>query len=622
MDDAQSLINMLEADNQDIGYDTETNGLSWKKCTICGYGASDGDNSFYVPVRHGGGGNIADPTGFENSLARAIKKRKKKLIAHNTKFDMHFSENHGVILGNKVRDTMVNAAILNEHRYSYSLDNVCKSYPDIAQKSGKDLYIHMAGIFGGKPTARDQMGNFWRLSGEDEVAVSYAKQDNVAVKQLYTAQERELVSEELERVQSMEEELTYILQKMERRGIRIDLDAAAKLKEQTEIDRLEAYSHIPLTEDLDTINVKSRLDLQKYFEYCGIQDWPLTEKGNPSFNKLFLKQSTEGELILDARKLDFFTSTFLNPLDDHIHNGRIHTRFNQAVGEFGYSSDISGVKFGRLSSADPNMQQVPKRDKNLGRKFRKIFIADEGFVFVELDYSQAEPRLFTHYSKEPTLLNGYNSTPFIDMHSVAAELMGLNDKHGRDPEGLEAARGVAKNLNLGIMYTMGAALLANQLGISLYDARAIMKLWYKAFPKGSSFTKSASQVAEARGYVKTILGRRARFPDPRWAYRAANRIIQGGSADVLKWKMVELNRWIEASGYDDKVQLILNIHDSLLIQVRKDSLHLIKEVQAIMENVQGPPFSLTVPFVVDYKPAAANWSDATYGIYTPQALAA
>ena len=443
------------------------------------------------------------------------------------------------------------------------------------------------------------MAYFHKLAGNDEIGVEYAKGDTISTYQLYKKQERDLYAEQLDVVVGLENELTYVLRKMESRGIKIDLDAVNILKEEIDELLIEAYKNIPLTEDLETINVKSNKDLQKYFEYLNITDWPVTEKGNPSFNGNYLKGLEEGEAILHARKLDHFKNSFLDPLNDYIFNGRIYTNFNQTTGEFG------GTKTGRLSSFGPNMQQIPKRDEYIGRKYRKIFIADEGFSLIEFDYSQAEPRLFSHYSREPILIDGYNSTPFIDMHSVAAEMMNIDRKK-------------AKNLNLGMMYAMGSLKLALSLGVTVEEAKTIIRRWYKTFPRVGVFTKSASERAEQRGYVKTILGRRARFNDLRFSYKAANRIVQGGSADILKWKIVELNRWIENNNYDNVVHILLNIHDSLVLQIRDDYLHLTSEIKELLERVQCPPFNLIVPFVAEHMAIGKNWSVATYDKYEPR----
>lgn len=597
--DVSKLINMLSSDAS-IAFDTETNGLNRNTCYVCGYGVSDGNDVAYVPVRHAGGGvsngNIEDPESFEKIIAAIIRDRAKPLILQNSKFDMHLSENHGIQIRN-VEDTMSTGAILNENRFSFSLDNLCKEF-DIPQKKGKELYAYISDQFGCKPD-RSSMAYFHLLRGDDRMAYGYACGDNISTWHLNNKQRAQLDIQELQSVADLENKLTPVLYKMERRGIKIDLEEMERVKTKVNELHLEAYSQVPIDDDLTPVNVKSQKDLQKYFEWCGITDWPLnapTDRfpdGSPSFNKNFLGTSQQGLIILEARKYDHLKSSFIDPLPNHIFNGRIYTNFNQTAGEFG------GTKTGRLSSSNPNMQQIPKRDEFTGRIFRKMFVPDDDFVFVEFDYSQAEPRLFTHYSKEPSLVKGYSTEPNIDMHSIAAEYMGISRK-------------VAKNLNLGILYGMWAKALAGHLNISLDEAYKIHKLWHSTFPEVSKFTDKAAKRAEQRGYVKTILGRRARFPDPRWSYRAANRIVQGGSADILKYKMIELDDWLTSEGLHDVCQMLLNIHDAILFQIHKNHLHLIKDIERIMCDLVGPPFNLAVPFRVDYH-QGSNWSEASYG---------
>lgn len=593
----EKFLNIL-ASPQQIAFDTETNGLRWSICNVCGYGVSDGKEAEYISVRHEGGGNIENIDSFEAIVALTIKNRKKPLVLHHAKFDMHMSQNHGIQIKD-IEDSMTYEALLNENKFSYSLENCCKSY-NIEQKKGKELYEHIARNFGCKPN-RDSMGLFYKLNGQDPIAVEYACGDNISTYQLWNEQKKELSNQNLEQVASLENELTYVLQKMERKGVKIDLQEAERVKKEIDQLHYDAYLQIPLTEELETINVRSGKDLKKYFELCGIDDWPMTAptdrhpEGQPSFRKNFLGLSDEGMLILNARKYATLKAMFLDNLDSFIYNGRIHTNFNQTMGEFG------GTKTGRLSSNYPNMQFIPKRDEFTGKIIRKMYIPDNDFIFVEFDYSQAEPRLFSHYSGEPILIEGYNKTPFIDMHSIAAQYMNIS-------------RSVAKNLNLGIMYTMGVDKLAASLNIPREQAADIMKRWYRTFRKVGSFTRDAGEVGAARGYVRTILGRRARFPDPRFSYRAANRIVQGGSSDILKYKMVELNRWIEDNKYDDICQMLLNIHDAILFQIHKDQLHLIDEIKEIMEDVRGEPFKLKVPFVAEFK-QGSNWSEASYGVH-------
>ena len=593
----EPFLNML-ASNQKIAYDVETNGLRWQSCRVVGYSVSDGKEAYYVPTRHGGGYNVDNPEAFEAEVANLIEKREKPLIGHNIKFDSHMSLNHGIELGPNIRDSMIAAALLNENQFSFSLENVAKLYPDIPQKQGKELYRYMSNLLG--EPEKGIMGHYWRLAGNDPVGVEYAKHDTLATWHVDDRQFKDLYAQNLDFVYFMECELTHVLRKMERRGLRIDEGRLAALRIKINQMELEAYEKLPVKDDLTPINVRSNKDLQEYFTMLDFTDWEFTKPtnrhphGQPSFNKLFLQSNDAGHILLQARTLTDFKNKFLDGIDGFLFNSTIYTNFSQTQGDYGY-----GTKSGRLSCYAPNLQQVPKRDENLGSLYRELFVARDGYTFAEFDYSQAEPRLFSHYSGEPSLIDGYNATPAIDMHSVAAELMHISRK-------------VAKNLNLGLQYTMGIAKLAKQLGISEDEARTMYYSWKGNFPNVSKFTKLASQVAEQRGYVKTILNRRARFPDPRWAYRAANRIVQGGSADILKYKIVQLDRWICENGHEENIRMLLNIHDAIVFEIEDNILdEAITNIKRIMEDVQTHPFNLKVPFIADYK-TGKDWRIATY----------
>lgn len=584
-------------ETKEPGYDVETNGLDWKRCFVCGYSVSDGKTAVYVSVRHGGGGNIEQVAAFESEIARVAKEHTGKIIGHNTKFDYHFSENHGIKLGNKIGDTMVAACLLNENRRGFSLGAVARQY-NIAQKKEGILYDHIGRLFNVKPD-RSSMGHFWRLSGTDPIAVEYAGYDTLVTKQLWEQQKKDIYEQNLDPVLGLEDNLSYVLQKMERRGIGVDPEERARAVAQIERMYLEAYAKLPVDENFIAMNVNSKKDLIQYFEMCDNTDWPMTAPtnrfpdGQPSFNKAWLAASQEGLDILNARKLEHLKASFLDVLDDHVFKNRIHTTFNQTRGE------THGTRGGRLSSSNPNKQQVPKRDKQLGKIYRRMFAARPGYTLVEFDYSQAEPRLYTHYSGEPTLLAGYHATPIIDMHGIAAQYM-------------NTSRDIAKNLNLGIMYTMGIKKLALQLGIPIPQAREIYNLWHRTFPLVSEFTKKAEAVAAQRGYVKTILGRRRRFPDVDYCYRAANAIVQGGSADIMKWKLCEVDRYLENNGLEDVCLMLLTIHDSVVFEIHKEHLHILDKIREILQAVQCSPFNLKLPFKVDMG-MGDNWSIATYG---------
>lgn len=608
MPDIDKFFGILN-ETKEPAYDVETNGLNWKTGYVCGYSISDGTDAEYIPVRHAGGGNIENVEQFERALARDINKHPGKIIGHNIKFDMHFSQNHGINLGDKVKCTMAREALIDENRRSYSLENVCKNYDGVIPKLGKNLYQHISNQFGCAPT-RDSMGHFFRLRGDDPLAIEYGAGDTLSTSQLAMAQDKEIYAQRLDILADVEEHLTYVLQKMERRGVMIDPEERRIVLEEVNEMYHEAYSKIGGFEDefgvITGINVRSGRDLKEYFESCEIDDWPMTAptqrypNGQPSFNKDFLSSTAEGLAILNVRKIAHLKSSFLDVLDDHIYKDKIHTTFNQTRGE------THGTRSGRLSSSWPNMQQVPKRDKQLGRIYRRLFVPDHNFFYIEYDYSQAEPRLFTHYSQEPALIEGYRQTPFIDMYDVIASY-------------IHQPRDTCKTIGLGIMYMMGANKLAMRLGLSYDEALDILKDLSKRFPRmlgrdynNPGFTEKAAQVAQNRGYVKTILGRRSRFDNPRYAYRAANRIVQGGSADILKYKMIQVDNYLRENNLEEVCQMLLNIHDAIVFQIHNDYKHLVPILAGILEDVNGPPFNLSVPFVVDYK-MGKNWSEATYG---------
>jgi DNA polymerase I len=592
-------------ETKEPAFDVETNGLDWKKCHVVGYSVSDGKESVYVPVRHDSGGNISNVELFEQELASAIAEHTGKIVGHNIKFDAHFCQNHGILL-NRVADTMIREALIDENRKSYSLENVCKNY-DIQPKLGYQLYAHISNITGCAPN-RGAMGQYYKLRGDDRIAVEYAEGDTLTTKQLYDVQRKLIYAQSLDVVDQLEADLCSVLQKIERRGISINIEELSKLKESIN-ERYEKGYGAFIQEDEhgfpSFVNLHSSRDLREYFEHCDIFDWPTTApterfpNGQASFTQDYLMQSEEGLKILNLRKLSHFRNNFLEKIDDHIFKDKVYTTFHQAINE------THGTRFGRLSCSNPNMQQVPKRDEELGKLYRKIFVPPEDFIFVEYDYSQAEPRLYAHYSGEPRLVEGYSADPPIDMHVIAAKYM-------------EVPRSVAKNLNMGMMYSMGIEKLGRKLGVDYDKAASIMRQWRETFPRVSNydnnnpgFTQRASSTAENRGYVRTILGRRARFNDRRWCYRAANRIVQGGSADIMKWKLVEIDRFIENESCAEKCQMLLTIHDSILFAIHKDHAQLILKIKQIMEKVNGPPFNLTVPFLADFK-MGSNWSEATY----------
>lgn len=583
-----------------LAFDVETSGVDWRRNCPVGYVlTASPTESVYVPIRHAGGGNVPgckplDSVGgpfeihpFERDLARAMARRAGRVVGHNIKFDLHFAANAGVWLPRNLSDTQVLEAMLDEYARGYGLDD-CARRHGVTAKLGARLYEHLAAMFGGAAN-RSQMANFWRAAGNDPLVTEYAAGDGVTTWELYHSQCRRVEGEGMSVVKDLEDSLIMTLFRMERRGIAIDEGYAGTLRQYLD-DKIEkARSALP-----EGFNPRSPVDVREYMAGCGRTDWPLTDKGNPSFTEKWLNLTEEGRNIVAIRKWTNLLNSFVEPLlSEHVHQGRVHATFNQL------KSDEYGTP-ARLSCSRPNLQQVPKRDREAAPIFRRLFVADPGMRFYEADYSQAEPRLFGHYSAEPVLVEGYSADPPRDMHQVVAERFGVE----RDP--------TAKRMNMGILTGMGLKSLAGHMGWTVDYAAEMWDGWFNEFPGIRDFQVKAKQVLRNRGYVKTLLGRRGRLEDARYAYRAVSKIIQGGNADIIKYKLVQIDRMLENEG--DRAHLLLTVHDSIGWQAPDDEYgrDVSKRLVRAMEDVQGEPFNLRIPFKADVG-EGTNWAEATFG---------
>lgn len=588
---------------KEFAYDTETSGVDWKRNFPIGYVVTDESNeSYYVPVRHGGGGNLSDPNvrtpqnadddyvqhKFEKALADAMASRRGKLIGHNTIFDMHMSANVGIMLGRNVECTQNNEALIDEFTRSFSLENIAKTY-GVAAKKGDTMYEHLAKTFQ-IPCDKKSMAYYWRLPGDDEIAVEYAEGDGITTFQLWKEQMKQIEQQELNVVHQLESKLIYSIFRVERRGIKIDIGKLEEVIAKTKQYADEALQALP-----SNFNPRSPKDVRELCEQAGRTDWPTTEKGNPSFTEKFLSGFEQGEKVVNLRKWTNLYNSFAKPLlEEHVYNGRVHATLNQV------KTDDYGTISGRFSCSRPNLQQVPKRDKAAAKLFRQVFIPDEGMEFYDVDYSQCEPRLFAHYSGEPALVNGYNAVPPRDMHQVVADMLAVE----RDP--------TAKRMNMGILTGMFPKSFAGHMGWGLVEATDAWNRWFVAFPGIKDFQLKAKNVLKSRGYVKTILGRRCRLDQPRFAYKAVSKIIQGSNADILKWYFLILDQMLEELG--DPAHILMNIHDAFQWQAPADAMGeaLARDMVRKMVTVQEAPFNLRVPFAVDVG-KGSNWAEATFG---------
>lgn len=608
----QALRAVREASK--IAYDTETSGLDWQHNHAVGYVITvSPEANWYIPVRHGGGGNLMDPHcgpltapdaptvthSFERELAKAFEARRARgflTVGHNLLFDMLAGAEHGIRIGRNCEDTQINEAMLDEFSRSFSLDNCARKH-GVTEKKGDELYAHLAKMFGGE-AKRDQMEHFWRLAGTDPIGVDYALGDGVSTLELRESQIVQIREQEMEQIHRVESRLIWTLFRMKYRGMRAEPDRIGAVSD--EIKRRLAIAEAKLP---PRFNTRSPSDVRKLMEGAGHTDWPMTApssrfpEGQPSFPEKWLKRHDEGKAVIEVRKLTNLSNSFVTPLAErHVFKGRVHSTLNQL------KADDYGTISGRFSSSQPNMQQVPKRDKDLGRLFRGIFRPDDGMVFYEADYSQCEPRLFAHYSQEPSLLAGYNAQPFRDMHDVVAQMFEVE----RDP--------TAKRMNMGILTGMQAKTFASHMDWPLDKASREFNRWFEFFPGIKEFQLKAKGAFKRRGYVRTLLGRRCRLDSVQFAYKAVSRIIQGSNADILKYKLLEADEYLEDNGLDHLLQLLMTVHDSFEFQAEDspEGEALAAFIIGMWSAVQCEPFNLRVPFVMDVG-KGETWAIATYG---------
>lgn len=613
-ENAEKALRMVK-ESKELVYDTETSGLDWRFNHVVGYvvgapsttGRIALEDVVYVPVRHGGGGNLpgcaplATQTEattrhpFEDDLRRAFDQRNStagmgRIVGHNTKFDVHMSANEGIRLGRRLACTQNMAAIVDEYAKKFSLAMVAERM-GVTAKKGEELYEHLGTLFGGS-RGQDAMAHFWRSSGTDPLVYDYSIGDGVTTMEVYWALLKKIEEEELQVVTDMENDLIWTLFRMERRGIKIDLEAADALRLATENNISELMSALPVG-----FNTRSPVQMKSLMESHGHTDWPHTEKGAPSFTEKWLKTNEIGRTIIEIRKASNLINSFVNPLrEKHVYKGRVHATLNQL------KNDDKGTISGRFSCSDPNLQQVPKHNKAIAKPFRRLFVSDgPEWIFWERDYSQCEPRLFAHYAQDPNLLAGYNATPFVDAHTTVANLL----KVERDP--------TAKRMNMGIFTGMQPRTFSEHMGWDLERATRAWNQWFAEFPGVRAFQNKAKARLAKRGYVHTLLGRRGRLEHPRFAYVATSKIIQGSNADIVKWKLLEADRMCEDCG--DIVQVNMTVHDSFNGQYQDtpEARAIFDDMIAMLSEVQNEPFNLSVPFVLEGT-EGRNWAEATYGV--------
>ncbi len=603
MDAPTFLLAMVESARV-LAFDTETRGLDEDHDSyVIGYVAATPTHSIYVPVRHTPGGNaFDDPLPFERALAAAFRKRARlglRTVGFALPFDLWMAAKHGIIIEGPLEDAQLNEVLIRDDRgRAYDLEASCKRH-GIAGKSDAELYERLhpfavadKGLFRAKEAGRQNMAYFHRLAGDDPMAVAYAEGDGRATFDLWAKQQPLLDELNLRRVWKLECDLLPYVARMRRKGLRVDVGYGARAKDlvREENERRRAAMNVPAT-----FKSKSPQHVADWLFKNGVVSLPKTATGLYSTRKAILERLEAGQLVLSLRKVETAESGFILPLTEkHLQNGRVHIELVQNA------NGVAGTHTGRFSSRNPNLQAYPKRDRFLGQIVRPLIIPDEGWEIGEADVSQQEPRLYSHFTQEKVLLDGYNATPFVDVHTITSKLLGIP----RDP---------AKTLGLSLFNGMGAKTLAERLNVPEPIARKMRWDFFDAYPAIRRFTEEAPKIAKARGYVFTVLGRRAYFSD-NW-HMAVSRVIQGSAADQMKLAL--LNALMYCDMHQDDVEILMTIHDSVLFQRRQgfdltEFKRCLEDMSKLTQIVDGREVPMRVPFPVAIG-LGKNWSEASYG---------
>ena len=576
-----------------VAVDTETTSLNYMQAEIVGISlAVKTGEAAYIPLGHDYPG-APDQLPRDEVLAALkdfLEDPDKKKVGHHLKYDAHIFARYGIDLRGMQFDSMLESYVLNSVATRHDMDSVARKYlhistiryEDVAGKGAKQLTFNQIDL---------------------EQASPYAAADADITLQLHEYLWGELrKTKSLERLyEEIEQPLVPVLLDMEETGVLID---PKMLKTQSgelakKMAKLEQEAH-----DLagSPFNLGSPKQLQQIlFEDLGLPVVRKTPKGQPSTAEDVLQELADEyelpQVILEYRTVSKLKSTYTDKLPEQISpdTGRVHTSYHQAV-----------TATGRLSSTDPNLQNIPIRTPE-GRRIRQAFIAPTGFVLLAADYSQIELRIMAHLSGDKGLLNAFAAE--LDIHKApAAEVFGL------DPDEVTADhRRSAKVINFGLMYGMSAFGLAKQLGITRGEAQEYVDLYFERYPGVKAYMDGIRAQAHDLGYVETVFGRRLYLPEindrnaqrRQYAERSAiNAPMQGTAADIIKIAMIAVHKWIKDSGANTR--MIMQVHDELVFEVSKDSAEPVRdEIVTLMSGAAD----LAVPLKVDTG-IGANWDEA------------
>ena len=555
--------------------------------------ATDG-YSGYFPFDHEGGGNLDKKLVMK--WFKDICESTADKIFHNAMYDVCWIRSMGFKINGRIFDTMIAASLVNENRYRYDLNSLGWDY--VGQGKNETELNNAAQEWGLDPKA-----DMWKLPAL--YVGNYAERDAELTYALWRVMQKELSNQDLGSIFNLETDLFPCLVDMRFKGVRVDTESAHKLKQQLSEQEKQLLQEVT-KETGEECQIWAARSIAKVFDKLKLP-YERTEKTQaPSFTKNFLSNHEHPlvKKIAKAREINKAHTTFIDTIIRYEHKGRIHADINQI------RSDQGGTVTGRFSYSNPNLQQIPARNKDLGPLIRSLFIPESGCEWGCFDYSQQEPRLVVHYASldQDTSVFGVKEAyddGDADFHTIVAKMADI-------------PRTAAKTINLGLFYGMGKAKLQAELGVSKNKADELFNIYHSKVPFVKSLMNSVSNRAQQRGQIRTLLGRLCRFHlwEPNsfgmhkalpfeqavqehgpgikraYTYKALNKLIQGSAADMTKKSMLDL--------YKEGIVAHIQIHDELDISV--ESKEQAKKIVEIMENA----VKLEIPNKVDYE-FGKNW---------------
>ncbi len=577
-----------------FAFDTETDGLDYMTANVVGVSfAIEEGKAAYVPVAHD---YLDAPAQLDRDWVLAqlkplLEDPNQAKIGQNLKFDASIVARYGIEMQGIVFDTMLESYVFNSVVGRHDMDSLALrylehkniSFEEIAGKGKKQLTFNQIDLAQAGPYAAEDADITLRLHNA-----------------LYPKVEAD---EKLKHVfETIEMPLVPVLSRMERTGVYVDsmLLGAQSTEIAARLDELEKKAFEIADQEF---NLSSPKQLQAIlFEKMGLPVLKKTPSGTPSTNEEVLQELALDyplpKLILEYRGLAKLKSTYTDKLPKMVNpaTGRVHTSYHQAV-----------TATGRLSSSDPNLQNIPVRNEE-GRRIRQAFVAQSGYKILAVDYSQIELRIMAHLSGDKALLDAFRHGK--DIHAAtAAEILGLDIEQVSSEQ-----RRRAKAINFGLIYGMSAFGLAKQLDMGRNEAQDYMNVYFERYPGVLEYMESTRNTASEKGYVETLFGRRLYLPDiksrnglrRKAAERAAiNAPMQGTAADIIKLAMIAVDHWVQQQPQDE-VRLLMQVHDELVFEVKESALESVTaEVKALMEQAA----TLDVPLIADAG-FGDNWDQA------------